>query len=237
MTNSQEKLLSKLNKLLALSKSKANEHEAMVAAKQLHALLAKHNISMTSLSETDKPDIGQDYATVSASRTWVHSLATAIAKLYFCRAIKDDNQYMFVGTLANRVFAINIFEMVKKTIDTEARKASKKLYGKCVSSYITDFCMGAVFRVSERCQELIRTAKEGSACDESGEKLPVMASVYDQADHDNKDYMSRKLNVTFSRSRRRRVGGGYGAGKEAGNNIGLSRSIGANNGQRAIAHK
>jgi hypothetical protein len=231
-----KRLIEKMKKLLAMSEGTANEHEAMVATKQLHAMLAKHNVSMSELN--DQEDIGEDYFT-STSRPWKRLVAMYVAKLYFCefincRAGKNSN-FMLVGTEANRTFAIHILQMIFKTVERESRKQSKAHYGKEVCSFVNSFWTGASNRISDRCKEMISDAKEGRMEDEEGNTLPALLSVYEQNEILVGVFMNNKKGLSTKTIRTKVTDkAGHVAGIKTGNKVQLSRTIQGNSSPKLL---
>lgn len=226
---SNERIMAKLKKLLAMAQGKANENEALVAAKQLHAMLAKHNISMAELNKSEE-DIGVE-RDLYVDRPWKRIVALHIARLYFCEMFTSTTGtkksfYCFAGTEANRTFAKAIFEMVVKTVERESRAASRATYGKEVSSFVNSFWTGAKDRIVERCQELMVAAKAGTLEDEDGTTLPVLASMYDQQKAMVNSFLEDAYNLK-SRTARTRANdaAGYKKGQITGSKVQLSRAL------------
>ena len=227
---SQEKIIQRMKVLLAMSEGTANENEAMVAAKRLHAMLAKHNLSIIDLSAEENP-IEKDQLEVR-NKPWKRTVGGQIARLYFCSFYytKLDSRratFTFVGTEANRAFAMSIFKLVVATIERESRTESRRIYGKKNASFITSFLTGAHDRIYQRCKELIEAARHGDLQDEDGNTLPVLASAYDTAKQLTVDWIDdnvgglRRAKVRLQA----RNAAGYNKGTEAGNRVALSRSI------------
>lgn len=221
-------IIRKMRALLAMSESTANEYEAMAAARQLHAMLAKHNMSVDVLSYEE--DIGEEeYETTI--RPWKRLLANHIAKLYFCKYYhvkysSRNGSIVFVGSEANRTFALHIFKVIVKTIERQANKESRRLYGKENCGFVSSFWAAAKTRIVERCEELMEAAKEGTLEDEEGNTLPALLSTYESIQLALEDYADKNLDLTYKTSRTK-VSNHAGAtkGRETGNKVQLSRAI------------
>lgn len=105
---SDTRLIEKMKKLLALSQSTSNEHEAMNAARKLHSMLSKHNVSISELDESPREIDNEGETTYN--RPWKRVVAMYVAELYFCKFYivgnlnqKSKETYMFVGTESNRI--------------------------------------------------------------------------------------------------------------------------------------
>lgn len=234
---SNQHIIDKMKKLLAMANSKANENEAMIAARQLHFMLSKHNMSIDQLDENenkiDREELNQK------CRPWKRTVAVHIAKLYFCEfyinRVGAKTYYVFVGSEANRTFAIHIFNLVIKTIERESRAESRKAYGKEVSSFVNSFWTGASIRINERCIELINQAKSGSLKDEEGNKLPAMLSTYELIQTKIKDWLSDNVNLkTIKTTTKFNNIAALNKGREAGDKVQLSRSLQSKNSTKLI---
>ena len=228
---SQEKIIARMKKLLAMSEDGANEHEAMLATKRLHSLLAKHNISMSELSTEENP-VGEG-GFESRSRPWRRLVAAKIAELYFCSFYYQQSarsncvHYMFIGSEANRAFAIHISNLIFKAIEYDARVESKRMYGKEEGSFVNSFWTGAKQRIIERCDDLIDSAKEGTLEDENGINLPALLPVYEQNQIRIDDWKSINLPDLRKKMTTTSINNRYGLakGRQAGNRVQLSRSL------------
>lgn len=225
---SDSKLIDRMKKLLALTES-GNEHEALSATRKLHTMLAKHNISISTLNEEEET-VGQDYEVVT-NKPWKRQVGQCIANLYFCEFYFANygvrkSAYYFVGTESNRQFALHIFKMVVKTVEQESRRQCTKQYGKRNSSFTNSFRVGAMSRIRERCLELIGDAKRGELQDEDGSLLPALLSVYEIHQATCKDWLSANTSLVTSACRTSANNTqGYSAGQVAGGKVQLSRVI------------
>lgn len=231
MSQDHDKIIDRMKKLLAMSEGKGNEHEAMIAAKRLHAMLAKHNISMSELNSEQNP-VG-DEGFESRSRPWKRIVGMYVAELYFCSFYSMDSsktkgakRFMFVGTEANRSFAVYICNMIFKTIEREGHAQCRQYTGKTTGPFYNSFLTGACERISDRCKELIASAKSGTLEDEEGNTLPVLLSVYDQNKLIVNDWISDNLKLKIKNCTTKITNrAGHAAGTEAGNKVQLSRAI------------
>lgn len=233
-----ERLLLKLKALRDMSEGAANEHESLVALRQLHALLAKHNLSISEV-EVDNDRIGAESFSESNSRA-VFSIISSIARLYFCRVVqtrraagarrKSVTDYTIAGTASDRACASAIIALVLATLRNELRASAKRdrEAGRATgASYRTSFMKGASWRVQMRCQELIDAAKAGLAEDEQGCKLPALAHQYDARWQDAQNHLGQLFsNLTRPRrARPPRSTTGFYAGVAAGDRAPLNRPL------------
>lgn len=234
-----DKLNKKLKSLLAMSNDKSSENEAMIALKQLHIMLAKHNMSMSDISSEQDP-ISEDGEEIR-NKPWKRRVALSIAKLYFCDMYPDElckrkAFYMFVGTTNNRTFAIAVFKMVIATIEREGLRTCKEIHGKRNKSYLTSFYNGAMFRIVERCKLLVRESKTGEALDEEGNKLPALISLYESTSLVIKEWSDLNLDLVYNTPRQTKCNDltGLQNGIDTGNKVPLSRALHADNKPKLI---
>lgn len=233
-----EKIIKRMQNLLAMSQDTSSEHEAAIAMKRLHSLLAKHNVSMAELNTT--PDTVEDSDGFETYNwPWKRIVLNAVGNLYFCKSYysmtrKNYANYFLVGTESNRMFAEAIVKMIFSSIEKEAKMESKKAYGKINNSFVTAFRTSAAHTISRRCQELVKMAKDGNLEDEDGSLLPVMLSVYEQNALAAQAFMD-KMNTRkgSSRTYAKNLQGAL-AGQEAGNKVQLSRSLQSKNSIKQI---
>lgn len=236
---SNKRIIEKMKKLLAMTESK-NENEALSATRKLHAMLAKHNISIDSLHTEDNA-IGRD-SEHQVCRPWKRSVAGAIARLYFCdfyyTKYGKKSDYVFVGTESNRIFAIHIFKMVIQVVERTARVESKAIYGKEDCSFVNSFWTGAKNRIVERCEDLMAKGKEGTLEDEDGTTLPALMDIYKSMEIKIEGfYKEIGMDLKPAPTRTRITDhNGYNKGKETGDKVQLSRSLQSNESPKLIGN-
>ena len=118
----KEKVLDKVQKLLALSNS-SNDHEALLALMKAQELLAKHNLSMADVpSELKEERVVEEWVMdVSAYNYWVRKLAKIVAQNFRCEDLiyrKPHNKSFlregFVGLETDAKVAAQIFRYSAK---------------------------------------------------------------------------------------------------------------------------
>ena len=125
-----EKVIEKINKLLALADQSRNpsENEAILASLQVQKLLAKYNLSLTDVTgERPEEEVEQSVADVGTGKKWKYNLATAIADNYACKAFfVGAEQIVFYGYKADIVAARRVFVYLFKVGDKLANQYVKK---------------------------------------------------------------------------------------------------------------
>lgn len=81
----KEKILDKIKKCLALSKS-ANEHEAAQALKQAQALMEKYEVNVVDIALSEVSEQGADRRMAFKLADWQWSVANMIADIFGCQS-------------------------------------------------------------------------------------------------------------------------------------------------------
>jgi Protein of unknown function (DUF2786) len=160
-----EKIILKIQKLLALSAS-CNEHEAALAAAHAQRLLALHNLQMADIM-TGSPPEKADTVDVAAGKSlpkWAGWIASSVAQSFGCRVIhvkNDQPKLVFIGVGLDVEAASYTYLMLEKTL---RRLAKAYLQERGDLTYAADrerirrsYYLGAARAVS---QLLSRQAKE-----------------------------------------------------------------------------
>ena len=145
-----EKVIEKINKLLALSDQSRNpsENEAILASLQVQKLLAKYNLSMADVTgERQEEEVEQTIADVGAGKKWKFSLAEAIANNFACKWFSvGREQIVFYGYKADIVAARRVFVYLFKVgnkLANQYAKREREMYGSAEGVY-NSFCKGFV---------------------------------------------------------------------------------------------
>jgi len=146
--------------------------------------------------------------------------------MYHASLGKGKANIFFVGTESNRTFAMWVFKMVTTSIERDARKESREIYGKENSSFVNSFCTGAMKRIISRCRELANQAKDGDLQDYEGNTLPAMVDLYTKHLREVEGWLSANKNLEQGSARTQvKNQAGYSRGKAAGDRVQLSRAI------------
>lgn len=173
-TETQEKIISKIQKLLALSES-PNEHESQSALAKAQKLMAEYNVSVTTPEEDPILVIEMDEDTVGIS-VLRKTLATSLAKHFGCKVMysksykdvgvtkvefKLHTRIQFVGTpimvktlKMSFDYAWEVFlKLSQKFISSEYYYATRSQKLQLKQDYLVGFCKGMT-------NELIRSANQ-----------------------------------------------------------------------------
>ena len=116
-----EKLLLKIKKLLALSKKNDNEEEAASAAAMAQEILLRHNLSMEMVDGVqldNREKVTQEYyskhrdADARNVAGWKSYLAFVIAKANLCDLIREGRNLIWIGTPTNIEISQYLFETI-----------------------------------------------------------------------------------------------------------------------------
>ena len=224
------KITDRIQKLIAMANNNPNESEASVAMERAYKLLAKHNLSMSSIEDKGaEAECGENFNTVTNGGPWARAISAGIAELYFCSFFYSKLQgrkefHNFVGLEHNVALAQQIANTVLSIIHKEAKKASNGS-----TPFLNSFRNAASYRIHARCKELIKEAKAGEL-QEDGESVGtgmMLASVYETEQNRIEAYnkrMNPSLKTKTSRARSTNSSGSA-AGSAAGNRVGLRPSI------------
>lgn len=177
-----DSILNKIKKCLALSKS-SNPHEAAIALKQAHALMAKHNleiidVNLSTVGSSSKIKGGKNKQPMS----YESDLACMVADMYNCKALHIEtcadiyswslqgfiNSYQsmwsFVGVKPKHEIAAYTFQVLYRQLQ-KARKEyiTNNLY-RCKKFTKTQransFCEGWIYEVSKTVRAFAKTEDE-----------------------------------------------------------------------------
>lgn len=237
-----QKLLDRLTRLRAMSEDVGSEAEAMIAMRRLHSLLAKHNLSLIDLdNQTAEGAIDQD-SLVEINRPWKRQIINGVCKLYFCemymtRLDAKKAQFVITGQEHNRQFALFIINTVIRTVDAEAARQSRAVYGKRSTPFINSFRNGASSRIARRCFDMIVEASTGKLVDEESNTLPALADVYAAESRKIQEFLDKQnLNLETKKARAIKANDvlGFVKGQETGNSVQLSRAIHGKNSPKLL---
>lgn len=219
----EKKLLDKLNKLLALSKS-PNINEGNLALEMAEKLMNENGISYSDLDKENIADtlgaIGQEEVrnTTTAVEAWEKLLGQLIAKhfdcLYFTSVTKcgwyrsgSRKTYyapLFIGHEANRRTAIIMFNWISKLIKKEARKRYSRW------SLQTSYSLGAVEQLSQKYKK--------ETVEESNEKGLMVVDEVEKWVSDNLKVKTKSLSIRGDSE-------SYNSGKALGDTLSLNKQF------------
>lgn len=163
----REKILKKIENLLALAGNNPSENEAIAAALKAQELMAKYNIELADIEgEKPKNNITEETYTPKANchyvRKWRYTLAQIIAKNFCCKTycIGRDT-IVFYGYEKDAKIAVEVFKFLFET----GNKLANRYYLKCkkegkntkgvLNTYLVGFCDGIKEVLDKQCTALM----------------------------------------------------------------------------------
>lgn len=244
------KIIDKIEKLLALSKS-PNENEALAAADKAYAMLAQYNLTLDDLNGEKDPVIRDtDFLTDDAA--WTKPLLGQVSKNCFCwyffekfpadwvkkhgldktnRKIhagwtKHRLRHNFVGKTANIIVAKNMGEYLISAMEAICREEQKAYPQAERSRFSVAFMNACAARLCHRLEQR-RLASLDKPTETGGINLPALRPLYDQMKEQVEDW--KELSGIEFRIKESLIqinhAGGARAGHKAGERIGLDTQI------------
>lgn len=159
--NKNNEMVNTIKKLLELSKSKVNSHEAEVAALKAQKIMAKYGISISEISDEEKDDIGYSRVDIPAGKAWKFHLAPIVADNFRCRVFfYGTKACCFYGHLQDTEVAKLIFEFLfnggNKSANNEVYKYRKRngTAEGVYNSFIFGYLKGLKLSLSEQSKAL-----------------------------------------------------------------------------------
>ena len=165
----QERILSKIKKLLALSKSD-NPNEAAIALNQAQKLMQAYNINIFDVEI--KEEVNPNKYPLNGS-IYICYIAQIISEAFAVRVLRQENgprgkvNFIFVGTADKAEVASYFFDVLIRKAKTARQNKLKELaedlkyVRKATKTRVADsFCMGWCAAVQEKLEKLVNDPKE-----------------------------------------------------------------------------
>lgn len=159
-----QKIIDRVQKLLALAGNNANENEALAALEKAHAILAEHNMTMAEIGdrpETQSADQQRDSLNTNTNmperyNRWVwYAVAQANSCLMFSfrpNPKKYQTIYTLVGRRVNIVvatqMALYLCQTMKRLATEHCKQESRKDFN-YKNAYLTGMALRLVQRINE----------------------------------------------------------------------------------------
>jgi hypothetical protein len=217
-----ESIVEKIKKLLALADGNQNEHERAVAMQFAMELLAKHNLSMSEVKDTDFGTKTDEFVSDFRLDPWVRVVIRAACKLYYTE-VYTSTRYdlwgrklrvaVFVGTTENIAVTMEVAGWLVSSIRNESNRAYKEQFER------RSFRLGAADRILDRAKELME-AERHTATTSTGTSLMVVRNQLERANHEH----LAKLNLRHTRRRSSYIApDAYSRGEKYGERVRLSQ--------------
>ncbi len=216
-----EKLLQKINDLLALGKSQVNEYEASLAMEMAERLLLKHNLTMSQVENLSRNE--QAESAVGLDRwlweqtDWKRVLVHGVSRAYLCKSITYGAYVSIIGRPENIAIAESVWKWIVPNIERMCMTEYLALPSGTRRGWKDSWLLGCASRLVERFAEVrSRHTSEETA----------LVVGYAQ---ENEDYVKAHWDTSPGRAPRTSIRtDAYSAGMAAGAGIGLgdSKSVG-----------
>ena len=161
-----DKIIDKINKLLALANNNPNESEAMSAALKAQELMARYNIEVEQLDQ--KPENREIVKEIYAAsdkhemKKWKFGLAAVIAENFRCKMYVINKQdVVFYGFQEDAKIALSVFSFLYQI----GNKLAVRYYNRCkkdgtqtrgvMNTYLIGFKNGVAEALSRQCVALM----------------------------------------------------------------------------------
>lgn len=224
------RIIERVRKMLALANdSAASEGERENALRMAHATLAKHNIDMAAVGNSQpQEERGQQVKRMSVY-PYARGIAHAIAGLffcryYFCRDTGASAMHYFIGKQSNAITASEMTDYILGNLFKELRQR----YGSVSAPKARAFATGVEAAIRARCWALQQAASAEATTDAPGTAL-VLANLYKTEDAENGAWLDAcvgKIKVLEDRTKPV-TPDAYRSGIAHGKTISLNNQIGA----------
>lgn len=169
-----EKIIDKVKKLLALSQNNPSVAEAEAAALKAQRLLAEYHIDMSQIDAVEDDDIVADTTEVGGSKKWRFVLAEIVANNFRCKMFSMGGKVAFYGHSTDVAVAKETYEYLFTVAQKGGRHEAHVQFGitgtsaGVYNSYVTGFAEGVKTALDKQCTALMIVVPEDvkSAYDE-----------------------------------------------------------------------
>jgi len=211
-SQSDDKVIDKIRKLLALAERGGTEAEADAAMAKVQEMLTQHNLDIDAVRGEKEATMTREYREYPWNQSWIREVYKGVAKLYFCKFYFTPNgtecQYCYlIGEPVNIHTAQFVADVViatgnrlAKEYATAARKEflefcdedeRSQATGKAISAS-NDFKKGYGLRINHRCWELKRAATKPTTTDAKvASNALVVKNFYEKNDVALKAYQEK----------------------------------------------
>lgn len=255
MADIDQNVLSKIRKLLARADESRNDnpHEREIAMRQANALMAKHGLEMSQVAGEATQDnafgsLGETTAIYRGS-PWRSVVYGQMARLHGCECLKykrrgtKETCIYVIGRELRAAVALSLAEYLINSIVREAlvtwKAAGGELSGTGISAWRTEFGKGAATSIFHQVTRILEEQKKG-VIPESGistSNALVVASQYEKALVEAKDFMYQRHRVGKARSYTTKGGAANQQGREFGSRLSLNAQLGGGAASKRIGRE
>ena len=227
----EEKIIDKIQKLLALSTS-SNEHEAALAASRVKDMMSKYNLSLSEVNVRKEKIIRRPISFGHQTNpVWLKLLSNYIAKAFDCKMYIHYSLVFFIGTEVDTKVAEYMLSYLTKTVevmaqDFKSRRNPSDLSPKDKHSSNkkykaqTDYSMGVVNGIKSRLESYTKQFRvKSTGSDLIHIKNAMLNKYYDD--------LFKKLEL-IARPTHQLASSEYGLGQRDGSNVRISPGVASN---------
>lgn len=154
----EEKIVERVKKLLALSQNNPSQEEAESAALKAQQLLAEYHISLEEFEAED--DIDVDVSDVGGTKKWRFVLAKIVADNFRCKTFAKGNNVAFYGHQPDVAVAKETYEYLFKVAQRAGRHEAHVAFNASgtsagvYNSYVLGFADGVKKALDKQCTAL-----------------------------------------------------------------------------------
>lgn len=235
----QQEIIEKIQKLLALSNS-PNEQEATLAANKAQKLLLQYNLTYADLDDVKEETIKKVFEQYKQRVIWKGELAKVIAINNFCdfwyqkKYYPNTYEYVFVRKPHNIEVCQWLYDYLTETIERLAERAWKKEKEKASiythgKNWKNSFMIGCVYRLREKMEEQRKqNIEQGTTGTATSNAMPgLVVKAICEKEKQAIELYKEQLGLKFKKQQNRNSidYDGYQAGKDAANSIGLNKTV------------
>lgn len=237
----EEKIIVKIQKLLALAGNNPNEHERKEAMIRAQELLAEHDLDIAQVENFKEKIVVGLMLTDIASTQWKGVLLKAACDLYDCKVLTSGRKLVILGQKTHASVALEIMRWLMAIIEKEARTQIKRRneayketvarFGKSVANAAVgsvkskqlkqSFCLGAAYAVWENARAIVKQRNEAA----HGPGKANMLAIIDRNKKAIEEFLEKAKPGQASNSRPDIDSSAMRAGARYGETIGLERQL------------
>ena len=249
-------IIARVQKLISLAHGGTTEAEAAEAMKMVHALLAKHNLSYSDISEEphnpNEDRLIDSECIDGMNDPWRRSVWHATSKLYFCEYYfssvygwrsgvqkKTGIRHNLVGKPHNILVTKLMVQYFVDTIRRLAREHTPEESNWNRNTFKNSFKVSCSRRLTERIGNRRFESKNQTAAKSGNTMLPALRTLYTTELEENQKQIRREGIKLVTKSNQCRVTNILGgeAGRKAADGIGLDSQVTHGSGATAVASK
>lgn len=224
----KEKVLDKIKKCLALSKS-ANEHEAAQALKQAQALMERHEVNAVDIALSEVSEQRADRRMAFKLADWQWGVANMIADIFGCQSYQRGKTMMFYGIGNRAEISAYAFDVVYRQISAERRKFLKNCRARKQAhrTYLADqFCNGWIMGAWKIVKKFEMSDEEKAVMD--GYKKKELPDMVEAKTRDAKSSILQGSKMEY---------GALAQGMESGKQVQLHHAMNGTDGVKQIGEQ